>query len=55
MSRFIVLWVVLGTALVPLLAARDPDPVRGLRKALTYGLAFFALYLVGLLVIYPRV
>lgn len=54
MSKLLVLWILLATVLVPLVAARDRDPVRGLRKALFFGLGCFALYAFGLLVVYPR-
>lgn len=55
MSRLVVLVVVLGPAIAALVAARDPSPLRGARRAVLYGLGFFVAYLFGLLVIYPRV
>lgn len=55
MSKLLVTSIVFATGLLPVLAAREPDPVRSLRRVLGYGLAFAAFYVFALLVIYPRV
>jgi hypothetical protein len=54
MSKLVLASIVLSILLVPVAAASDPDPVRGLRRALVGAFMADALYLVALLVIYPR-
>jgi len=54
MSKLLLASIVLATLLVPVMSASDPNPVRGLRRALTGTLMADALYLLALLVIYPR-
>jgi hypothetical protein len=53
-SKLLLASIVLSILLVPVLAASDPHPVRGLRRALTGALVVDALYLLALLIIYPR-
>ena len=54
MSKLLLASIVLSTLLVPVLAASDLHPVRGLRRAVTGALLADALYLLALLTIYPR-
>ncbi len=54
MSKLLLASIVLSTLLVPVLAASDPHPLRGLRRALTGTLVADAVYLLALLLIYPR-
>jgi len=39
---------------LPMLAARDPSPVRGLRRALLWWAGFAFCYWIGFLLLYPR-
>jgi len=55
MGRLILVSIIVGTVVIPLWAARDPRPARGLRRALLSTLAFELLWLCAVLVIYPRV
>jgi hypothetical protein len=54
MSKLILNSIVIAILLGPTLAAADPRPLRGLRRAVLGTLVADALYLVALLVIYPR-
>jgi hypothetical protein len=40
--------------LIPIVAARDPRPRRGLKKALVWFLGFILLYALALRFLYPR-
>lgn len=48
MRKLLYLSVVLSTIAVPMLASRDADPVRGLRRALAAAAIFNVLYVVAL-------
>ena len=54
MSKLVLASIVLATLLVPVMSAADPIPLRGLRRALVRMLLADALYLLALLIIYPR-
>jgi hypothetical protein len=53
-SKLLVLSVVLGLVAVPLLASREPSPVRGLKKALVYTAGFNLAYYLAVRFILPR-
>lgn len=54
MAKLLLLSIILGTIAVPARAARDPNPRRGLDKALR-GLAIFNfVYMLALLLIWHR-
>lgn len=46
--------ILVATIGIPILAARDPYPRRGLHRAVLGVLVFEALYLVACIVVYPR-
>jgi hypothetical protein len=46
--------LMLAILAIPIVAARDPRPLRGLKKALVWFLGFTLLYAVALRFIYPR-
>ena len=55
MAKAILLSVMVATMAIPILAARDPNPKRGMRKTVTWFLAYVAFWVFACLVIYPRV
>lgn len=54
MVKLVLISVVVGLMAAPLIAARDPSPGRGLRKAFAYTLAADVLYLLLLRFVLPR-
>jgi hypothetical protein len=46
--------LMLAILVIPIVAARDPRPLRGLKKSLVWFLGFTFLYAVALRFIYPR-
>jgi hypothetical protein len=54
-AKLILVSIIFATVAIPITVARDPHPVRGLKKALFYAFLFNVAYLVGVLLIYPRV
>lgn len=55
MGKLVILSVLIGMVAAPVLAAREPDARRGLRKAFALTLAADVLYLLALRFILPRV
>lgn len=55
MHTFILLSIVLAGVALPVRAARDPDPRRGLRRAAYAMLAFTCCYVAGVLYVLPRI
>lgn len=55
MPTFILLTIVLAGVALPIRAARDPDPRRGLRRAAYAMFLFTCFYVVGVLYVLPRV
>jgi len=55
MAKLILISVILATIAIPLIAARDPSAVRGMKRAMLYTFLFNIAYLLGMLLIYPRV
>ena len=54
MQKLILISIILVDVLVPIWAARDPSPLRGLKKALFYMCICNAIYLVLVMFVYPR-
>jgi hypothetical protein len=54
MQKLFLLSFIVAILALPMLAARDPSPVRGLRKALLWWATFNTCYLVAWLLLYPR-
>lgn len=54
MQKMLLNSILIATLVIPTLAARDPIPRRGLKKALAYVALFDFAYLIGVLYIYPR-
>lgn len=46
--------VLVAMVLIPILAARDPHPVRGLKKALVWFVAFNLVYAIAVRFLYSR-
>jgi len=55
MGKLILIAVLVVSIAVPLRAALDPNPRRGLRRALLQTLVLDALYAVAILFVYPRI
>ncbi len=54
MSKLILLSLMIAMITIPTRAARDPDPRRGLKRAILYTLAFEAFYGFALLFLWGR-
>ncbi|MBJ6760827.1 hypothetical protein KRR26_16775 [Corallococcus sp. M34] len=54
MAKLILLSVLIFTIALPGTAARDPNPMRGLKKAILWVALFNAAYAYGVLVLVPR-
>jgi hypothetical protein len=54
MPKFILISILLVDVLVPIWAARDPNPIRGLKKAVFYMCICNAIYLLLVMYAYPR-
>jgi hypothetical protein len=54
MAKALLMSVLFATILIPIYASRDPRPSRGMRRTITWFLAFVAFYVFACLVIYPR-
>ena len=54
MAKFILISILLVDVLIPIWAARDPNAVRGLKKALLYMVICNAIYLLLVMFVYPR-
>jgi hypothetical protein len=55
MSRLVLASILLLLIAAPLLAARDPNPIRAMRRLLLYVLVVHLAYAFAVVVIYPRV
>lgn len=55
MDKFLLISVVIAATAIPWWAAQDPNPSRGLKKALFYTAAFNVFYMFALRVIWPRI
>lgn len=54
MGKLLVISVIFAIVAVPIAAARDPNPARGVRKAVLYTLACNALYVLAMRFVLPR-
>lgn len=54
MGKLVLNSILIATLALPMFAARDRSPMRGLRRALLWVAAFDACYLVALLYVYPH-
>lgn len=54
MAKFVYVSILLASMALPMRAARDPSPTRGLRRAVLSVIAFHVLYLVVVLYVLPR-
>jgi hypothetical protein len=54
MEKLLLISVLLATIVLPTWTAGDQDPQRGLRKLIASFCVFTCLYVLALLVIYPR-
>lgn len=55
MAKLILGSVLVASIAIPALAARDPNPRRGLKRALWQTLIFDTLYALAVLFVYPRI
>jgi hypothetical protein len=53
-QKILLISFVVAIIALPMIAAKDPSPVRGLRKTLLWWTAFNIWYLFAYLVLYPR-
>jgi len=53
-ANLILISILVATVLVPLRAARDPSPVRGLRRAILWFVGFNLVYLLAISYLVPR-
>jgi hypothetical protein len=55
MGRLLLASILVLVILAPLLAARDPHPIRAMRRLLFYVTVFHVAYALAVLFVYPRV
>ncbi len=53
MRDFVLRSLLVAVIVIPFVAARDPNPVRGLKKALAWFVGFNLLYMLALQFLYP--
>ena len=54
MAKFVLMWVIIGSIMMPVFAAREVNAMRGLKKAVLLALCFNLFYLFAVRYIYPR-
>jgi hypothetical protein len=54
-GKLILISILIATVALPMRAARDPSPTRGLRRAVLWIVAFNVCYLIAIVYILPRV
>lgn len=54
MQKFILISILFANVAIPIWAARERSPGKGLKKAIVSMLVFDVVYLAALLVVYPR-
>jgi hypothetical protein len=54
MQKLLLLSTVISLVALPIIASRDPNPKRAMKKALVWLVAFNFFYLFAVRVIYPR-
>lgn len=55
MAKLLLLSMLVATVAIPMWFARDARPKRGLRKTVTWFLAFLTVWVASLLWVYPRI
>ena len=55
MHKFLLLSVLLATALIPMFTSRDPGARRGLERTIVSMAVFDFVYLLALIFVYPRI
>lgn len=55
MGKLLLLSLLLATIALPMWAASDPSPLRGLRRAMLWLVGFNVFYLIAIIYIFPRV
>jgi hypothetical protein len=55
MDKLLLMSVVLATAIIPAIAAREPKPRRALRRTVLTMVVFNAMYAVLVMVVYPLI
>jgi len=55
MQKLLLISFIIAPVMLPMIAAGDPSPVRGLRRAIAWWLAFNVCYLLAFLFVYPRI
>jgi hypothetical protein len=53
-QKLLLISILFATLILPIRAARHSHPVKGLRKAILYAVAFNAFYALAILYLYPR-
>jgi hypothetical protein len=53
-QKLLLISILFATLMLPIRAARHPNPVKGLRRAILYAVVFNALYAIAILFLYPR-
>ncbi len=54
MQKLLLLSILFSTLILPIIAARQPHPVHGLRRAILYAVGFNVFYAFAILYLYPR-
>jgi hypothetical protein len=54
-KKLVLMSIMIATIAIPAVAARDPHPLRGLKRVVVYALIFDLIYAFAFLVLYPRV
>jgi len=54
LSKLLLLSVLIATMAIPIIASRDSNPKRGMKKNVQWFLAFLVVYVIACLVVYPR-
>jgi hypothetical protein len=55
MGKLLLISILLANMSLPMLAARDPSPRRGLRRTIVSLVLFNVFYLIGIVYILPRI
>lgn len=54
MQKLLLVSILVATIALPMRAAADPSPARGLRRAIVWLVAFNVAYLIGIVYVLPR-
>jgi hypothetical protein len=53
--KVLLLSVVLATVVIPVLCARTPHPVKGMKRLLFFSTVYFILFVLAVKYVYPRI